>query len=79
MERTRERLRKFGPKKAEMIGSATCAACKKPFKAGDHTTLIPLGPGDDPVEQDRAKAGRAYNAVAVEVHWDCAGVNEEEG
>lgn len=65
--------RKFGPKSADhpSIGEL-CPACKKPFAPGDYTTLIALGPGDDPDAQARARAGRAYNAVAVKVHWDCA-------
>lgn len=52
-----------------------CAACGEPLVAGDITTLIPLGPGrgrgDDVYES--ARAGRWYSAVAVEIHWDCAG------
>jgi hypothetical protein len=66
--------RKFGPKSADhpSVGEL-CPACKTPFAAGDYTTLIPLGPGDDPDAQHAAKAGRAYTAVAVEVHWACAG------
>lgn len=65
--------RKFGPKSVDhpSIGS-NCPACGKPFAAGDYTTLIALGPGDDPDNQAKANAGRAYNAVAVEVHWACA-------
>lgn len=64
----------FGPKLAShpSIGML-CPACQKPFQAGDYTTLIPLGPGDDPEAQQAAKEGRPYNAVASEVHWACAG------
>jgi len=66
-------LRKFGPKKSghPSIG-IDCPACRKPFRAGDVTTLIALGPGDDPEAQQRAREGRVYNAVAQEVHWTCA-------
>ena len=66
-------LHKFGPKKADhpSVGEP-CPACKKPFAVGDLTTLIPLGPGDDPEEREKALAGRVYNAVAVEVHFACA-------
>lgn len=66
--------RKFGPKKKghPSIGE-DCVACKKPFKEGDFTTLIALGPGDDVDEQAKKKQGRPYNAVAAEIHWDCAG------
>ncbi len=67
--------RTFGPKSENQpsIG-VPCPACKVPFKAGDYTVLVPLGPGDDADAQERAKAGRPYNAVAVEVHAACAGV-----
>jgi len=67
-------LRKFGPKLKDhpSIGE-TCPACHKIFKIGDYTTLIALGPGDNTEEQTKAKDGRPYNAVAVEIHWACAG------
>ena len=65
--------RKFGPKAADhsSVGEK-CAACKVPFVAGDFTTLVSLGPGDDPEQRERARAGRVHNAVAVEVHYACA-------
>ena len=65
--------RMFGPKDSShpSIGEL-CPACKPPFKEGDYTTLIALGPGDDPEAQERCRSGRPYNAVAVEVHWDCS-------
>lgn len=71
--------RKFGPKQAThpTVGKE-CPACHVPFKEGDYTTLISLGPGDDPEEQAKAKAEKPYNAVALEVHFDCAGISEEE-
>jgi len=66
-------MRKFGPKTADhpSIGEL-CPACKKPFKAGDYTTLVALGPGDSEESRKRAKEGRPYNAVAIEVHYDCS-------
>ena len=72
--------RKFGPKKADhpSIGEA-CPACDTPFKEGDFTTLIALGPGGSKEEQKKCREGSAYNAVAAEVHWDCAGGGEERG
>jgi hypothetical protein len=64
--------RKFGPKKADHPGIGNpCPACKQSFVAGDYTTLVMIGPGDDPDAQERARAGRVYNAVAVEAHWTC--------
>jgi hypothetical protein len=49
----------------------SCAACRLSFQEGDYVTLVPLGPGDDPKERDRARYGRPYNAVAVAAHWAC--------
>lgn len=66
-------MRKFGPKKADhpSIGEL-CSACKKPFVTGDYTTLVVLGPGDDPEEQAKRDAGRVYNGIAAEIHWACS-------
>ena len=66
-------MRKYGPKSAghPSIGEL-CPACGQAFVAGNFTTLITLGPGRDPDEQRRARAGRPYNAVATEIHWACA-------
>ena len=66
-------LIKFGPKPSHhpSIG-AECPACHQAFKEGDYTTLIALGPGNNPEVQERAREGRPYNGVAVEVHWSCA-------
>lgn len=66
-------LRKFGPKTPDHPSVGTeCPACNRKFEAGDYTTLVTLGPGDDEEAQTRAAEGRPYNAVAVEVHWSCA-------
>lgn len=71
-------MRKFGPKPSDhpSVGKP-CSACLVPFKEGDFTTLVSLGPGDDMEAQERARAGRAYTGVAVEVHWTCAGETAE--
>lgn len=68
-----DNIRKFGPKTPDhpTVGKE-CPACNRQFEAGDYTTIIALGPGDDEEAQERARAGRPYNAVAVEVHWSCA-------
>ena len=65
--------RRFGPKAADhpSVGKP-CPACQKPLAAGAFTTLVPLGPGDSEEARERARAGRPYNAVAVEIHWSCA-------
>ena len=67
-----EDFRKFGPKTKDhpSVGDK-CPACHIPFKEGDYTTLIALGPGTSPESQERCKQGRPYNAIAVEVHWAC--------
>lgn len=65
--------RRFGPKgNTHPSVGKPCPACQKPFAAGDYTTIVVLGPGDDPEARERRDDGRAYNAVAVEVHFDCA-------
>jgi hypothetical protein len=49
-----------------------CVACGKPIPAGAMTVLVPVGPGDDEEGREKARTGRYYNAVAVEVHQVCA-------
>lgn len=70
--------RKSGPKQAThpSVGEK-CPACGVAFKAGDYTTLVPLGPGGDPESQKLCRDGKPYNAVATEVHWDCADWEDE--
>jgi len=65
--------RKFGPKDADdhSIGEV-CPACRVAFVEGDFTTLVALGPGADSESRKRARQGRAYNAIAVQVHYACA-------
>jgi hypothetical protein len=64
---------RFGPMTADHPGvGMKCPACFVPIEAGDFVTLIPLGPGDDPKQQEKAREGRAYNAVTALVHWTCA-------
>lgn len=74
-------MRPFGPKSADHFSvGKECPACQKPFEAGCYTTLISLGPGDNPEAQAKAAAGKAYTAVAQEVHWTCAtGKPDPEG
>ena len=66
------KARRFGPRPADAVDGRECQACRKPLVEGDYTTLIELGPGDNQESRDRRDRGRAYNAVAIEVHWDCA-------
>lgn len=65
-------MRKFGPKKELYGDEKPCPACGKAFVIGDYSTLIVLGPGDDEDERKKRDEGRPYNAICVEVHWDCA-------
>lgn len=50
-----------------------CPACDVLLAAGAEVTLVPIGPGSDPEEQAKARAGGPYTAVAILAHWDCAG------
>lgn len=66
-------MRKFGPKAADHPGiGIECPACHVRFKEGDWTTLVVLGPGDDPDARERRDTGRVYTAVALEIHWECS-------
>jgi hypothetical protein len=49
-----------------------CPGCDQSFQAGDHVTLVTVGPGNDPESRDKRDRGLPYNAVALPVHWDCA-------
>ena len=72
--------RKFHPLSADhplVTDGDICRACLKPFKEGDETTLVTLGPGADPEEQAKANAGKAYTAIALPIHWACSGQGEE--
>jgi hypothetical protein len=49
-----------------------CPACHAQFRIGDYVTLVPLGPGDDPVQRRLAAHNEPYEAAAVEAHYACA-------
>lgn len=70
----------FGPKTADhpSVGKP-CPTCGDQFTAGDYTTLATLGPGKDPEAQARARVGLPYNAIAVEVHATCGGMQPPSG
>ena len=70
---------KLGPMQTNdpMLGKM-CVACQKLFQVGDYTTLIVVGPGDNPDEQLKCREGFNYKVCAVEVHYACAtGIVEE--
>lgn len=64
--------RRFGPKPPESVDGRECPACHEAFAAGEYTCLVTLGPGADEDARLRRDQNRPYNAVALEVHWDCA-------
>lgn len=75
----KDTLNKFGPKaKDHPTVGVNCPACQTPFKEGDYTTLIALGPGGDKEAQEKCRQGRPHNAVASEVHWACATGEKED-
>jgi len=68
-------LQKMGPLTEHhplVTNKTQCPACLESFQKYDYVTLITLGPGDDEEEREKAREGRAYNAVAAPVHWACA-------
>ena len=70
---------KLGPMQTNdpMLGKM-CVACQKLFQVGDYTTLIVVGPGDNPDEQLKCREGLNYRACALEVHYACAtGITDE--
>lgn len=66
-------MRKFNPLLPDhpLVGEV-CPACNQAFQAGDVVTLIAIGPGDDPENQQKARDGKPYSAVALPAHWACA-------
>lgn len=69
-------MRILGPKLEEHLQyqpawNKSCLACHKGFKAGDYTTLIAIGPGNNRHSQMKCRLGEPYNAVSIEVHYAC--------
>lgn len=72
-------LRPMGPLSADhpmVVEQVKCAACLKPFQAGERVTLVAVGPGDDEQARRLCREGHFYNAIALPVHWACATGNE---
>lgn len=66
-------LARRGPlAKGERLVGEQCQGCTSRFRVGDLFTLVPIGPGDDPESQERARQGRYYIPMTVAVHWACA-------
>lgn len=73
-------MRRYGPMPADSptIGQK-CPACDQPFREGDYTTLVAIGPGFHPEERERCREGRPYNAVCLEAHYACiTGIEDVE-
>lgn len=49
-----------------------CAACGDPIVADALFVPVPLGPGDNREEQEKAAEGQPFTAVAALVHVKCA-------
>jgi hypothetical protein len=74
-QRVGDDLRKMGRLSADhwlVDKRADCPGCELPFMAGDYVTLVSIGPGIDLDERIRARERRAFDAVAIAVHWACA-------
>ena len=71
--------RLFGPKEADHFSvGQPCPRCSLPLQIGDMTSLIEVEPAGEEDATKKAK-GRAYNAVAAEVHGDCLTLREAFG
>lgn len=71
--------RRYGPKPAAHPSlGMPCLACGQPLGEGELTVLVSLGPGADPERRARARQGRWFTGVALEVHWACATGEEGE-
>ena len=55
-----------------VVDGTVCQACRVAFREGDIVTLVPLGPGADTDERKAARDGRAFTAIALQVHLACA-------
>lgn len=56
-----------------------CIACGWPMLPGQSTALVVLGPGRNFDAREACAAGRKYDARAIELHADCAGITSREG
>lgn len=66
---TEDPPRPFGPRPPDE--PRICPACGRAILTGQYTGLVPLGPGADSAEQERARAGGPFHAVCAELHWAC--------
>ena len=63
---------RFGPlEDGDPNVGRVCPGCREALQVGDRPALVVIGPGADPEERQRARDGRAYNAVAIVAHEEC--------
>jgi hypothetical protein len=76
--REREAMRALPPLAGDhplVRGDGECPICDHQFVAGEVTTIVPLGPGPDLDDREKAVNGRPYTAMGLIAHADCAGLN----
>lgn len=64
------------PTPGPAIAGECCPACDEELTGW--ITLVHIGPGSDPQDQAKARAGRWHTGAAVAVHAACAGVETTE-
>lgn len=70
--------RMFAPlEHGDALCERACPACEAQFRPGERVVLVPIGPGDSATGRAKARAGAWYNAVALAVHAQCAGLDTE--
>jgi hypothetical protein len=62
------------PQPGPALHGRTCPACDQPYTGP--TTLVHIGPGPHPDDQQKARDGRWHTAAAVAVHAACAGIQD---
>lgn len=60
------------------LAAAPCPACSQPLADGRPVTLLTLGPGNDPEDQEKHASGSWYTAAGIPVHSACLGVRAPE-
>lgn len=69
---------RFAPLKPDDLNiGKECVICHKFLEEGQRPTLVSVGPAT-PEDAQRCQEGRAYNALAVVVHQDCAWSDPEQ-
>lgn len=63
----------YGPKPADSreVGRP-CPACQRVLVEGDTVSVHVLGPGPNQAARRKAREGKPFEGIAVELHWACA-------